>query len=352
MNQMSEKKSAPIQVSALAKRLGCPYRGRGTTLISGVSNLKEAEKGDLVFLAHRKFRGLLENTKASAAIIPADEPFHRIPVIKSENPQLSFIQAVEYFFQPHNPSPGIHPQAYISPTAKVGRDVFIDAFAFIGDDVEIGNRTVIFPFVAVYPRTRIGRDCTFHSHVSIREDTFIGNRVIIHNGSVIGSDGFGYIQSQRKTHIKIPQKGIVIIQDDVEIGANTTIDRASLGKTIIRKGTKIDNLVQIAHNVEIGSDVIIVAQTGIAGSSRLGKEVIAGGQVGIADHVEIGDNVILSAKSGVTKSIPANSVVAGIPHMNIREWRKAWASIPQLYDLLKEIKQLKKKIAALEKTQK
>jgi len=349
---MPEKKSVPIRVSVLAKLLDCPYKGKGATLISGVSNLKEAEKGDIVFLAHRKFRSQLEQTKASAAIIPADETFDRIPVIKSNNPQLSFIKAVEYFFQPHRPTPGIHSQAYVSPTAKIGKDVSIGAFAFIGDEVEIGNRTVIFPFVAMYPRTKVGRDCFIHSHVSIREESFIGNKVIIHNGAVIGSDGFGYIQDNKKTHIKLPQKGIVVIQDNVEIGANTTIDRASLGKTIIHKGTKIDNLVQIAHNVEIGSDVILVAQTGIAGSSKIGKKVIAGGQVGIADHVEIGDNVIMAAKSGVTKSIPANSTVAGIPHLDIRDWRKAWVSIPQLYDLLKEIKRLKKKIEKLEKASK
>jgi UDP-3-O-[3-hydroxymyristoyl] glucosamine N-acyltransferase len=198
----------------------------------------------------------------------------------------------------------------------------------------------------------LGRGCTIHSHVSIREDSIIGNRVIIHNGSVIGSDGFGYIQDKRKAHVKIPQKGVVVIEDDVEIGANTTIDRAALGKTIIHRGTKIDNLVQIAHNVEIGSDVILVAQTGIAGSSKIGKKVIAGGQVGIGDHVEIGDNVIVAAKSGVTKSIPANSMVAGYPHLDIRVWRKAWVSIPQLYDLLKEMKKLKKKIEQLEKTSK
>lgn len=348
---MLEKKAAPIRVADLAKRLNCPYRGRGNILLSGVSSLEEARKGDLVFLAHRKLRSQLETTKASAAIVPPDESFRRIPVIQSENPQLSFIQAVAYFFQPYRPVPGIHPSACVSPTAKVGKDVSIGAFASIGDEVEIAARSVIFPFAALYPRVKLGRDCTVHSHVSIREDTIIGNHVIIHNGAVIGSDGFGYIQDKRKKHIKIPQKGIVVIKDNVEIGANTTIDRASLGKTIISEGTKIDNLVQVAHNVEIGPDVLLVAQTGIAGSSKLGKKVIAAGQVGISDHVEIGDNVIVAAKSGVTKSIPANSTVAGIPHLDIRDWRKAWVSIPQLYDLLKEIKKLKKKIEALEKGQ-
>ena len=346
---MPEKKSVPIRVSDLAKQLNCPYVGKGTTLLSGISSLEDAEKGDLVFLAKSKYRRQLEQTKASAAIIPTDETFDRIPVIKSDNPQLSFIKAVDFFFQPYRPQPGIHTLAYVSPTAKVGKNVSIGAFVFIGDDVEIGNRTVIFPFVAVYPRSQLGQGCIIHSHVSIREDSIIGNRIIIHNGAVIGSDGFGYIQDKRKSHIKIPQKGVVILEDDVEIGANTAIDRASLGKTIVRKGTKIDNLVQIAHNVEISSDVILAAQTGIAGSSKIGKKVIAAGQVGIADHVEIGDSVIIAAKCGVTKNIPANSMVAGYPHLDIREWRKAWVSIPKLYDLLKEIKTLKKKIEQLEK---
>jgi len=346
---MLEKKAEPIRLSVLAKQLNCPYTGKGSTLISGISSLEDAEKGDLVFLAQRKFRDQLERTKASAAIIPVDETFNRIPVIKSENPQLTFIKALEYFFQPYRPEPGIHPLASVSPTAKVGKKVSVGAFAFIGDEVEIGNRTVIFPSVTIYPRAQLGRGCTFHSHVSIRENTIIGNRVIIHNGAVIGSDGFGYIQGKRKTHLKIPQKGVVVIEDDVEVGANTTIDRASLGKTIIRKGTKIDNLVHIAHNVVVGSDVILAAQTGIAGSSKIGKQVIAGGQVGIADHVEIGESAIIAAKCGVTKNLRANSMVAGYPHLDIRDWRKAWVSIPQIYDLLKEVKKLKKKIEQLEK---
>ena len=346
---MLEKKAEPLRLSVLAKQLNCPYTGKGSTLISGISSLEDAEKGDLVFLAQRKFRDQLERTKASAAIIPVDETFNRIPVIKSENPQLTFIKALEYFFQPYRPEPGIHPLASVSPTAKVGKKVSVGAFAFIGDEVEIGNRTVIFPSVTIYPRAQLGQGCTFHSHVSIRENTIIGNRVIIHNGAVIGSDGFGYIQGKRKTHLKIPQKGVVVIEDDVEVGANTTIDRASLGKTIIRKGTKIDNLVHIAHNVVVGSDVILAAQTGIAGSSKIGKQVIAGGQVGIADHVEIGESAIIAAKCGVTKNLRANSMVAGYPHLDIRDWRKAWVSIPQIYDLLKEVKKLKKKIEQLEK---
>jgi UDP-3-O-[3-hydroxymyristoyl] glucosamine N-acyltransferase len=346
---MLKNKPLSISLSELARLLNCPYKGKGSTKIFGVSSLEDAGEGDLVFLAHLKYRNLLEQTGASAAIIPVGEKFDKIPVIHSENPHLSFIKAVECFFKPYLPSSGIHPQASISPSAKIGREVSIGPFSSIGDEVEIGRGTTIFPLVAIYPGAKIGRQCLIHSSVSIREGSQIGNRVTIHNGVVIGSDGFGYIQDKKKSHIKIPQKGLVFIEDDVEIGANTTIDRASLGKTIIRKGTKIDNLVQIAHNVEVGPHTILAAQTGIAGSSKIGKNVIAAGQVGISDHVKIGDHVIIAAKSGVTKDIPAHSVVAGVPHLDIKDWRKAWASIPQLYDLLKEIKKLKKKIEELEK---
>ncbi len=346
---MLKNQPLSISVSELAKILNCPYKGMGSTKIYGVSSLEDAGEGDLVFLAHPKYRNLLEQTGASAAIIPVGEKFDKIPVIHSENPHLSFIKAVEYFFRPYLPASGIHPQASISSSAKIGRDVSIGPFTSIGDEVEIGKGTTIFPLVAIYPYAKIGRDCSIHSNVSIREGSQIGNRVIIHNGAVIGSDGFGYIQDKKKFHIKIPQKGVVVIEDDVEVGSNTTIDRASLGKTIIRKGTKIDNLVQIAHNVEVGPCVILAAQTGIAGSSKIGKNVIAAGQVGIADHVKIGDNVIIAAKSGVSKDVSARSMVAGAPHLEIKDWRKAWASIPQLYDLLKEIKKLKKKLEELEK---
>ncbi len=349
MSKVSEEKPITIEVAELAKLLHCAYKGKGSTKITGVAGLKEAEKGDLVFLSHPKYRKQLEQTKASAAIVPMDEGFDRIPVLLSENPHLSFIQAVEYFFQPLLPSPGIHPQACVSPSAKIARGVSIGAFASIGEDVQIGRESIIFPLVSVYSCTKIGRNCVIHSHVSIRQDSLIGNRVIIHNGAVIGCDGFGYLPDKNKVQIKIPQKGIVVIEDDVEIGANTTIDRASLGKTIIRKGSKIDNLVQIAHNVEIGPHSIIAAQTGVAGSSTIGKNVIAAGQVGIADHVTIGDNVIIAAKTGVTKDIPPHSMVAGIPHLEIKEWRKAWASIPYLYEWRKEIKRLKKKIEELER---
>ena len=336
-------------VAELARLLDCSFEGNGETEIRGVSSLEKAKKGDLVFLAHPKYRELLEKTQASAAIIPREEKYERIPVLKSENPHLSFVRAVGLFFKAYRLQPGIHPTALVSPSANMGKDVAIGAFAYIGDEVEIGEKAVIFPFTAIYPRVKIGKETIIHSHVSIREEIRIGDRVIIHNGAVIGSDGFGFIQGKDRSHIKIPQTGTVIIEDDVEVGANTTIDRATLGETIIRKGTKIDNLIQVAHNVEIGPDSILAAQVGIAGSSKIGKNVILGGQVGVADHVRIEDNVIAAAQSGVSKDIPADSIVAGSPHLDIRIWRKSRALLPQLYDLVKDIKKLKKRVEELEK---
>jgi len=351
---MPEKKANKNQalrltVEEIARLLSCPFDGDGKIEIRGVSSLEKAGEGDLVFLAAPKYRPLLDKSKASAAIIPAGEKYERIPVIKAQNPHLAFIKVVEIFHKPLQPGPGIHPTAVISSSAKIGKEVSIGAFVFIGDEVEIGEKTIIFPLVAIYPRVKIGRETTIQSHVSIREGVQIGNRVIIHNGVVIGSDGFGYLQDKDGSHLKIPQVGTVVIEDDVEVGANTTIDRASLGETVIRKGVKIDNLVQVAHNVEIGEHSILAAQVGIGGSVKIGKGVIMGGQVGVADHLVIGDKAILAAKTGVTNDIEAGAIVAGYPHLDIHTWRKTRALLPQLYDLVKDIKRLKKKVEELGK---
>jgi UDP-3-O-[3-hydroxymyristoyl] glucosamine N-acyltransferase len=340
--------SAPLTVEALAQLLNCSFEGKGKTEIRGVSSLEKAEEGDLVFLAHKRFLELLDKSKASAAIIPVDERYDRIPVIKSKNPHLSFVRVVEMFYEPYRPEAGIHPTAVVSPSAKIGKDVSIGPFVHVGDGAKIGDKTVIFPFVAIYPGVKIGKETVIHSHVSIREDIQIGNRVIIHNNSVIGSDGFGYLRD-KDSSIKIPQVGTVIIKDDVEIGANTAIDRAALGETVIKKGTKIDNLVQVAHNVEIGPNSILAGQTGISGSVKMGKNVIMGGQVAVADHLKIGDNVTVAGKTGITRDVPDNSVIAGFPHQDIREWRKSSITFSRLSELYNDIRDLKRKIKELEK---
>jgi UDP-3-O-[3-hydroxymyristoyl] glucosamine N-acyltransferase len=227
--------------------------------------------------------------------------------------------------------------------------VSIGAFSVIGDRVRIGEGTVIFPLVCVYPGAVIGERTVIHSQVSIREDVRIGRRVIIHNGPVIGADGFGYIRLADGSYKKIPQKGTVVIEDDVEVGANAAIDRAALGETLIRRGAKIDNLVQVAHNVEVGENAVLAGLTGLAGSVRIGRGALLGGQVGVADHVRVGDNVIAAAKSGITKDVPAGAFVSGSPHLDVRDWRKVWVLLPQLYGFIKDVKRLKSRVEELEK---
>jgi len=348
MKKKHEKKPN-LTVEELAQKLGCSKSGNGKVIITGVSGIEDAQEGDITFLSHPKHRHHLESTGASAVIAPEDERYDRIPVIRAKNPYHSFIQTIHLFFRPYLPFKGIQSPNFVSSSAKIGKGVSIGALSYVGDEVEIGEETIIHSQVSIYPGVKIGRDCIIYPHVSIRENCQINNRVIIHNGAVIGSDGFGYIQDEKGTHVKIPQTGYVVIEDDVEIGANSTVDRATFKATIIKKGTKIDNLVQVAHNVTVGPHSILAAQTGIAGSTKVGEHVIMGGQVGVSDHLEIGDNVIAAAKSGITNSISKNTFVAGYPHLEIKTWRKAWASISQLYDLIKDFRKLRKRVKEIEK---
>ena len=334
----------------MAEYLGCPLSGEGRVELVGFASPESAETGDLIFVAGKDPAAGLARTRASAAIVPPDTPWAKggPSLIHSSHPQRSFIKALELLFSPWRPPVGIHPTSVVAPTAKVAPDAAVGAFCSIGEEVEISEGAVLFPLVSVYPRVKIGAQAVLHSHVSIREDTVIGPRTIIHNGAVIGADGFGYIQDAEGRHTKIPQTGRVIIEEDVEIGANVTIDRGSLDATVIGKGTKIDNLVMIAHNVSLGRHVIIAAQTGVAGSTKVGNRVIMGGQVGVVDHAEIGDGALINAKSGITNSVPAGSRVAGNPHMDVTEWRKARVTLPKLYDLIKEFKRLKRRVEELE----
>lgn len=350
MNEKSKTTAADTSVAEISAFLGCSFSGDGKVRISGFASLESAGPEDLVFITGKRYEERLEKSRAAAAVVPIDSGLNikRRPLIYAENPHLAFIEAVSLFFAPVRPPEGIHPSSHVSPSAKIGSGVTIGPLSYIGDEVEIGEGAIIFPLTAVYPRARIGPETILHSHVSIREDVVIGCRVIVHSGAVIGSDGFGYIQDEKGAHIKIPQAGRVIIEDDVEIGANATIDRAALDSTVIKKGTKIDNLVMIGHNVSVGRHTILAAQTGVAGSSTIGDHVVAAGQVGIADHLNIGDKAVLAAKTGVSNSVPPGAMVSGSPHLDIRVWRKAWASIPKLYDLIKEFRGLKKRVEELE----
>jgi UDP-3-O-[3-hydroxymyristoyl] glucosamine N-acyltransferase len=322
--------------------------GRKDVRISNFASIEDAKNGDITFSANHKYLPLLKNTKASAILIPhlsdnikpildEDIPSY-LTMILVENPDLAFSKIIDYFKPlPETMHKGIHPQTSIAKDVKLGKKVSIHAFVVIEKGTAISDNTVIYPNVYIGHSVKIGENCLIYPNVVIRESSVIGNNVIIHSGTVIGSDGFGYTVEKEK-RIKIPQIGNVIIEDDVEIGANVTIARARFGSTIIRKSVKIDNLVHIAHNVEVGENSIIIAGVVIAGSVKIGKNVILAGQSGVAGHIQIGDNVKVGAKAGVMKDIPSNMIVAGFPARPYRRHLQEQALLGKLPHLIKTLK--------------
>ncbi|MBU1887666.1 MAG: UDP-3-O-(3-hydroxymyristoyl)glucosamine N-acyltransferase, partial [Candidatus Omnitrophica bacterium] len=287
--------------------------GNKDTVVTGVCGIKEAQEGDITFIANSRYLSLMNHTKASAIITSKDVKQAPKPIIRTDNPSIAFAKMVSLLAPNEVKRPkGIHPTAVVGDKVKVSRNVAIGPHVVIEDNVEIKENTILYAGAYVGHHTKIGKDCIIYPYVIIRERIVIGNRVVIHGGTVIGSDGFGF-STVMGVHRRIPQIGNVIIEDDVEIGANVTIDRARFDKTFIKKGTKIDNLVQIAHNVIIGEHSIIVAQSGISGSTTIGKNVTLAGQSGVIGHITIGDNAVVAAQAGVTKSIPPKSCVSGYP---------------------------------------
>ncbi len=320
--------------------------GAASVIIKGVSGIKEANPGEITFVANPKYLSLIEKTAASAIITSREINQAAKPIVRTENPSLAFAKVVSLFAPAELRRPqGIHSSAVVAGDVKLGKDVAICAYCVIEDGAEIGEGSMLYPGVYVGQHAKIGENCILYPYVSIRERVSIGSRVIIHNGTVIGSDGFGFAKL-RGIHHKIPQIGTVVIEDDVEIGANVTIDRARFNKTLIGRGTKIDNLVQIAHNVVIGEGSIIVAQTGISGSTRVGKNVTLAGQAGLVGHITIGDNAIVAAQAGVTKDVAANSCVSGYPAKPHQIAKRINACIQKLPDLFKKVAKLEKKIGA------
>ncbi len=333
----------------LARLVGGKVTGEPKTLITGISGIREAKRGDITFVANRKYAHLLADCRASAVVIGESVPDPPIPAIKVKNADMAFAQIVEAFApEPLKFYRGIHPTAVIGEDVEIGKDASIQAFSVIQDGAEIGDGSIIYPFVYVGHYAKVGKSCVIYPKVVMRERCVIGNNCIIHAGTVIGSDGFGF-STVSGVHQKIPQIGIVQIDDDVEIGSNVTIDRARFGKTHIGRGTKIDNLVQIAHNVVVGEHSFIVAQAGIAGSSRIGNNVILAGQSGVDGHRAIGDNVVVAAKAGVTKDIPPNSFISGFPAQQHERELKMQASIRKLPELIEQVRALEERLREIEK---
>jgi len=328
----------------IASLVGGEVVGDESIEIGNVSGIEDAQAGDITFLANSQYRPLLKLTKASAVITPQDIESADKPIIRSANPSLSFSKVIS-IFRPEEEKTfnGIDKTAIIGQGVSMGKDVSVGPYVVIEKNCCIADAVTVYPHVYLGYNTTIGPNSKIYPNVTIRENSIIGSRVIIHSNTMIGSDGFGFVKVDG-VHQKIPQAGIVEVEDDVEIGSNVSIDRARFGKTLIQKGTKIDNLVQIAHNVKIGANSIIVAQTGISGSTKIGDNVIIAGQVGIVGHLEIGDNVIIGAQSGVSKSIPAGSVVLGSPPNPIPEERKILACRRRLPELFKTVKELKDKL--------
>jgi len=335
-----------LTLKEIAKIVQGKIEGNENFIVSGVATLTEAKEEEISFLYDKRFFSQLEKTKAGALIVSENITLPKKNLIKVKNPQLAFVKLLNLFEEESKKGKhprGIHPTAIISKDVKLGKEVALGAYTVVEDNAEIGEGTIIYPLCYIGKETKIGKNCLIYSSVSIREKINIGDSVIIHSGAIIGSDGFGFLTVEGK-HEKIPQIGTVEIGNNVEIGANCAIDRATVGKTKIGSRTKIDNLVQIGHNVEIGEDCILAGQVGIAGSTKIGNNVILAGQVGVTDHVNIGDNVKVAAQAGVIGNISSGLTVSGYPAREHQKMLKLQALIDKLPEIYKFFKTLKRKI--------
>jgi UDP-3-O-[3-hydroxymyristoyl] glucosamine N-acyltransferase len=334
-------------LSELAERLGATLVGDGSVRITGVSGIKEAGPGDLTFIADPRYMKHVSTTRAAAVIASENAHGCAKPMLIVPNAYLAFVEIVA-LFHPRDTAPqtGIHPTAIVGQQVALGKDVSLGPYVVVEDDAVIGDGSVILAGSFIGRKARLGTSCFLYTNVTIREGCTLGDRVTVHCGTVIGSDGFGYVR-QPAGYKKVPQVGNVVVGDDVEIGSNVTIDRATFGATKVGRGTKIDNLVQIAHNVTIGENCIIVAQVGISGSVEVGDDATFGGQSGIVGHLRIGRGVQIGAQAGVTKSIPDGEVVSGYPAQPHIAAQRVYAASRKLPDLIKQVKALEEEVAML-----
>jgi UDP-3-O-[3-hydroxymyristoyl] glucosamine N-acyltransferase len=337
-----------VKLRDIAARLSCTLEGDGEIEIARVAAIEDAGPGDLTFFASRKYLDELRRTRASVVI--AGPGVTDVPgaVLRADDPYLAFARAVALFADEWRPPAGVHRLAHVEAGATIGDGASIAPFAFVAEGARIGARTIVHPHVTIGRFADVGDDCVIHAQVSIRERVRVGSRVVLQNGVVLGGDGFGFARRGDGSHEKIPQIGGVVVEDDVEIGANTTVDRPAVGETRIGAGTKIDNLVQIAHGVRLGRNVLLAAQVGIAGSTVVEDQVTLAGQVGVAGHLTIGKGALATAQTGIPNSVDAGAFVSGYPAIPNRDWLKSSAVFRQLPELRKLVAELERRIAALE----
>lgn len=340
-----------FSANQIAAMLGGVVEGDGEVAVNSLSKIEEGKPGTLTFLSNPKYASFIYETQASIAIVSQDFVAESalpssLTLIKVPDAYASFAKLLEAYNGFRKPKPGIHPSAVIAESATIGENVHIGALVVIGEGVSIGDNSVIQSHSVIGDATSVGRDCFFHAGVRVYADCKIGNHCTLHSGVIIGGDGFGFAPNSENNYAKVPQIGNVILEDHVEIGANTTIDRATLGSTIIRKGVKLDNLIQIAHNVEIGENTVIAAQTGVAGSTRIGKNCMIGGQVGIVGHISIADGTKIAAQSGVGQDIKEeNTIIQGSPAFSIMDYKKSYIGFRKLPELMRRLDDVEKKTA-------
>jgi UDP-3-O-[3-hydroxymyristoyl] glucosamine N-acyltransferase len=333
-----------MKLRDLAVALGCELQGDGGIEITGVAGMEQAGANQLTFLANAKYAHKVKATRAGAILVAQSLDGIELAQLISANPYLDFARALELFYRPPRPPAGIHPTALIAASARVGENASIGPYVVIGENVSLGRDAVLRPHVVIYDGATIGDAFYAHSHAVVREFCRIGNRVTLQNSVIVGGDGFGFAKRADGSHYKIAQSGVTVIEDDVEIQTLTSVDRATVGETRIKRGAKIDSLVQVGHACVVGEDNIICAQTGLAGSSVLEKNVLLAGQVGIAGHLTIHDNAVVYAQSGVGGDVAAGSVISGSPAFDAREWLRAITALQKLPELLKTVRQLERRL--------
>ena len=336
-----------MKLRDLAARLDCRLDGDGAVEILRVAGVYDAGQGDVTFVSNAKYEKGLATTRASAVILRDDGTEAPCAVLRARDPYLAFARAVAVFAPVARPAAGVHASAVVAPDVALGDHVSIGPFVSIGAGASIGARTVLHAHVTIGPGTRVGEDCVIHSQVSLRERITIGNRVVLQDGVVVGGDGYGFVRRPDGTYEKIPQVATVVIEDDVELGANTTVDRPAIGETRIKAGAKIDNLVQIAHGVVVGCNTLLASQVGVSGSTAIGDNVILGGQVGVGGHLTLGDGATAAGQSGVTNSLAPGEHVAGYPAIEHRGWRRSSVIFKHLPELKRRLEALEAEVAEL-----